>query len=87
MAEDQTEIIAKPGPLPPIVPVNGSAIGGVSVRAWLALMITFTVCGNWTANTIMISLGYTSGNIVIPEPLYSVWVGVIGIYFGQQLKK
>jgi xanthosine utilization system XapX-like protein len=46
-----------------------------------------TVCGNWTANTLMVSLGYTSANITVPEPLYSVWVGVIGIYFGQQLKK
>lgn len=66
---------------------NGSAFFGVSVRAWLALIITGTVCVNWTANTVMVSLGYTSANIVIPEPLYSVFVGVIGIYFGQQLKK
>jgi hypothetical protein len=66
---------------------NGSAVFGVSIRAWLALIITMTVCGNWTANTLMVSLGYTSANITVPEPLYSVWVGVIGIYFGQQLKK
>lgn len=68
-------------------PANGSTMFGVSVRAWLALLITGTVCINWSANTIMVSLGYTSSNIVIPEPLYSVFVGVIGIYFGQQLKK
>lgn len=71
----------------PVTPVNGSEVFGVSVRAWLALIITLTVCGNWTANTLMVSLGYTSANITVPEPLYSVWVGVIGIYFGQQLKK
>jgi hypothetical protein len=66
---------------------NGSQFLGISIRAWLALLITGTVCANWTANTVMVSLGYTSANIVIPEPLYSVFVGVIGIYFGQQLKK
>lgn len=65
---------------------NGSQFLGISVRAWLALIITGTVCVNWTANTLMVSLGYTSANIVIPEPLYSVFVGVIGIYFGQGLK-
>ena len=74
-------------PPEPVPPVNGSSIGGISVRAWIALLITFTVCANWTANTLMVSLGYTSANITIPEPLYSVFVGVIGIYFGQQLKK
>jgi len=67
--------------------MNGSQFLGISIRAWLALIITGTVCVNWTANTVMVSLGMTSSNIVIPEPLYSVFVGVIGIYFGQQLKK
>lgn len=57
------------------------------MRAWLALLITGTVCANYTANMFMVSLGYTSTSIEIPEPLYSVFVGVIGIYFGQQLKK
>jgi len=66
---------------------SGSQCLGISVRAWLALIITITVCANWTANTVMVSLGYTSSMLVVPEPLYSVFVGVIGIYFGQQLKK
>lgn len=64
-----------------------STFVGVSIRAWLALLITFTICGNYTANMIMASLGYTSVNIVIPEPLYSAFMMVLGIYFGQSVKK
>jgi len=64
-----------------------SSVGAVSVRAWLAILITVTICGNWTANMVMASLGYTSVNIVIPEPLYSAFTMVLGIYFGQALKK
>lgn len=69
-------------------PINDpSAIGTVSVRAWLAVLITITICGNWTANMVMASLGYTSVNIIIPEPLYSAFTMVLGIYFGQSMKK
>jgi len=75
---EQTEIITKPEP---------STIGSVSVRAWLAVMITATICGNWTANMVMASLGYTSVNITIPEPIYSAFTMVLGMYFGQALKK
>jgi hypothetical protein len=57
------------------------------VRAWLAVLITVTICGNWTANMVMASLGYTSVNIIIPEPLYSAFTMVLGIYFGQSMKK
>lgn len=66
---------------------NGiSKIGSVSVRAWLALIITFAVTLNWTANMVMASLGYTSVNIVIPEPIYSAFMMVLGMYFGQAKK-
>lgn len=64
-----------------------SSAGSVSIRAWLAVLITITICGNWTANMIMASLGITSVNIVIPEPLYSAFTMVLGIYFGQAIKK
>ena len=75
---EQTEIITTPDP---------STVGNVSVRAWLAVLITVTICGNWTANMVMASLGYTSVNIIIPEPLYSAFTMVLGIYFGQSMKK
>lgn len=78
---EQTEIVEAPKK-----EVASSAFN-VSVRAWLAILITITICGNWTANMIMASLGYTSVNIVIPEPLYSAFTMVLGIYFGQAFKK
>lgn len=77
---EQTEIIEATKSEP-------STIGSVSVRAWLAVLITITICGNWTANMVMASLGYTSVNITIPEPLYSAFTMVLGMYFGQALKK
>lgn len=63
-----------------------SMIGSVSVRAWLALIITLAVVVNWTANMVMSSLGITSVNIVIPEPIYSAFMMVLGMYFGQAKK-
>lgn len=78
---DQTEITERPKE-----PGTSTAFN-VSVRAWLALLITATVCGNWTANMVMASLGYTSVNIVIPEPIYSAFMMVLGMYFGQAVKK
>ncbi len=66
---------------------NASNMFGVSIRAWLAILITVTICANWTANMVMAMLGYTSVNITVPEPLYSAFTMVLGIYFGQQLKK
>ena len=80
---EQTEITDKTT----ITLSEPSADGTVSVRAWLALLITVTICGNWTANMVMASLGYTSVNIIIPEPLYSAFTMVLGIYFGQSMKK
>lgn len=66
---------------------NGiSTLGSVSVRAWLALIITLAVVVNWSANMVMASLGYTSVNIVIPEPIYSAFMMVLGMYFGQAKK-
>ena len=87
MTPDDTSMLAKPPADPPGPVMNGSSFGRVSIRAWLALIITVSICGNWTANMIMAMMGYTSVNIVIPEPLYSAFTMVLGIYFGQQLKK
>lgn len=70
--------------LPPTPPV--SSINHISVRAWLAIIITLSVTLNWTANMTMAALGYTSVNIVIPEPIYSAFMMVLGMYFGQAKK-
>lgn len=64
-----------------------SAVNNISVRAWLAIIITLAVVLNWTANMTMAALGYTSVNIVIPEPIYSAFMMVLGMYFGQATKK
>jgi hypothetical protein len=78
MSEQGTDFTTKP---------DHSTVGNVSVRAWLAVLITITICANWTANMVMASLGYTSVNISIPEPLYSAFTMVLGMYFGQAMKK
>lgn len=67
-------------------PDKSSTIAGVSVRGWIVVIIVLSVCGNWIANTLMVSLGYTSANMTVPEPIYSVFIAVISYYFGQ-LKK
>ena len=84
---EQTETIEKTTSDTSKPSSDPSTIGSVSVRAWLAVMITVTICANWTANMVMASLGYTSVNIIIPEPLYSAFTMVLGMYFGQALKK
>jgi hypothetical protein len=35
----------------------------------------------------MMSLGYTSAAISVPEPIYSVFIAVISYYFGSQKMK
>lgn len=80
---DQTEITTSTK----TTNLDPSSVANISVRAWLAVLITITICGNWTANMVMASLGITSVNIVIPEPLYSAFTMVLGIYFGQAIKK
>lgn len=62
---------------------ESSAILGVSVRGWLALLLTFTVCGITSTNIVMACLGLTSVNVVIPEPLYSGFMTALGFYLGS----
>lgn len=61
----------------------GSLIWGVSVRGWLAIMLTATVCGITSTNIVLACLGYTSTQVVIPEPLYSGFIAALGFYLGQ----
>ena len=76
-------IAPAPNPAPnpaPDPPANGnvpdtSTIFGVSVRAWMALMIIATVC-------IMSSLGRN-----IPDPLYSLALVASGAYLGKVIAK
>lgn len=61
----------------------GSMLLGVSIRAWLAIILTGTVCGIVTTNIILACLGYTSTTVTIPEPLYSGFMIALGAYFSQ----
>lgn len=77
---DQTTILTKEGEQ-----TNGSsAIFNVSVRAWIALIVTCTVCLCFVFNIVMAVLGYTSATVTIGEPLYGAFGLVLGLYFGQK---
>lgn len=53
---------------------SDSTLFGVSIRAWLAVMLIGTVCG-------LVSVGKE-----IKEPLYSMATLALGFYFGQKGK-
>ena len=61
----------------------GSMILGVSIRAWLALILAVAVSAIVATNMILACFGYTSTTIVIPEPLYSGFMIALGAYFSQ----
>lgn len=52
--------------------MNDSKILGVSVRAWIAVLVVGTVCG-------MQACG-----LKVDEPLYSLVLLTTGFYFGQK---
>lgn len=68
--DEETQIISKPLN----ATENDSRVGGVSVRAWLATMLTVTVC-------IMALL-----TLKVEEPLYTMATIALGFYFGQKNK-
>ena len=51
---------------------SDSQIIGVSVRAWITLILTLTVCAMALAV------------IEVKEPLYSAFLLALGFYFGQK---
>ena len=53
---------------------NDSQLIGVSVRAWLAILLTITVC-------VMALL-----TLKVEEPLYTLATIALGFYFGQKNK-
>ena len=58
----------------PKLSTDESAAFGVSMRGWLALLITLTVCG------------MSAMKIKVDEPLYTLCTVAIGFYFGQKAK-
>jgi hypothetical protein len=59
-------------PKPAPSPSHDSRLYGVSVRAWLAILMTLTVC---------VLSGF---RVAITEPLYSGFLLGLGFYFGQK---
>lgn len=67
---EETQIITKPADQTP----GDSHLIGVSVRAWLAILLTITVC-------VMALL-----TLKVEEPLYTLATIALGFYFGQKNK-
>ena len=66
----------------PQISEPGSLLFGVSMRAWLALVIVFTVCAHSLTETICNALRGEAS--MIEEPMYSMAVMTLGFYFGQK---
>ena len=57
-----------------------SRVMGVSVRGWIALLLTATVC----AMNLIPQIREAAQAVEIKEPLYSGWLLALGFYFGQK---
>lgn len=55
--------------------MNDSNVFGVSVRAWVTLIMVMTVC-------VMAACG-----LPVTEPLYSLSIAVVSFYFGRAVGK
>lgn len=72
-----------------------SSIMGVSVRAWLVVMLAATVCVTHVAITLSVAIDAVLQKdfsklgtfATIGEPLYSMAVVALGYYFGQKTPK
>ena len=72
-------------PSEPIDENKDSSVFGVSIRAWLAVVIVGTVCVISAGNAA--SLIFRKEEVTIAEPLYSMAVLALGFYFGQKTNK
>lgn len=78
-----------------ITVAHDSAVFGVSVRAWIAIILVLTICVSYLAVVIGVvfdavktkdwSRVGTFANV--GEPLYSMSVAALGFYFGQKTNK
>lgn len=58
----------------PETPKEDSRLFGVSIRGWLAVVLTVTICG------------MSAFTLEVKEPLYTLGGLAIGFYFGQKSK-
>lgn len=82
MAEDQTNFVVKPED------TNGhSKVLNVSIRGWIALILTITVCLVGLQGFIFALVQVTGVEAIkVEEPLYSAFLIALGFYFGQNKK-
>jgi len=70
---------------------HDSQIMGVSVRAWLVLILVGTVCGlavSYAVTDIVLSVALkTLPTFEVKEPLYSIVIAAVAYYFGQSQRK
>lgn len=66
---------------------NGSKIFNLSIRGLITLILVTGVIGVWITNTVLMSLGWTSANTEVPEPIYSLVIAAVSYYFGTTTKK
>lgn len=60
---------------------TASTILGISIRAWVTLLLVATVC------FLFIFSGVTGKACEVGEPLYSLTIAALGFYFGQKFNK
>lgn len=82
-----------PEPATPAETPGDSAVFGVSVRAWLAVMLVGTVCViHLTAVAAQVYSSLKTGTLpdwsgtLVGEPLYSMGMTALGFYLGQKSK-
>lgn len=78
MPEDITTFTDKPEP--------ESKLGRISIRGWIALILTATVCLISLQAFIFAVARITGVEIKVEEPLYSAFLIALGFYFGQNKK-
>lgn len=89
MSESDISVIQKPE--------NGkdSTFFGISIRAWLAFILVFTIAGSYFAVTVGVVVDAVAthdwsrvGTFAnVGEPLYSMSIAALAYYFGQSQKK
>lgn len=84
MNGDDTQIFTKGAPKDT---ANSSMIAGVSVRAWLALILIVTVCLATVAKFVIAVIKQDASLLEITEPLYTMGGMALAYYFGASNKQ
>lgn len=78
MDDETQQFIRKPMDEEKVTPQGESHFGGISIRAWLALMISFTGCALFVMST--------GTGKEVPNQFILIWSVSITYYFGQKVQ-